>query len=100
MVLSGEGPERTLEMPRSLGVGFNPVRFHYRLDGGEVESLAAEVTNTPWGERRTYRFDGRSGTCGQGDARVALPADGPRVRVQRHAARRAADRAHREPARG
>ena len=61
MVLSGEGAERTLAMPSSLGIGFNPVRFHYRLDDGEVESLAAEVTNTPWGERRTYRFDGRSG---------------------------------------
>ncbi len=63
MVLSGEGAERTLEMPSSLGIGFNPVRFHYRLDGNEVESLAAEVTNTPWGERRTYRFDGRSGNA-------------------------------------
>ena len=31
MTLSGDGPVRTLEMPRSLGVGFNPVRFHYRL---------------------------------------------------------------------
>lgn len=61
MVLRGEGAHRTLEMPSSFGVGFNPVRFHYRLDGDAVESLAAEVTNTPWGERRTYRFAGRSG---------------------------------------
>ena len=63
MVLSGEGAARTLEMPRSLGVGFNPVRFHYRLADNEVQSLAAEVTNTPWGERRTYHFDGRSGSA-------------------------------------
>jgi uncharacterized protein len=52
---------RTLEMPRSLGVGFNPVRFHFRMDGDSVTSLEAEVTNTPWGERRTYRFEGRAG---------------------------------------
>ncbi len=57
----GDGPVRTLEMPRSLGVGFNPVRFHYRMDGAEVASVAAEVTNTPWGESRSYEFEGRSG---------------------------------------
>ena len=60
MTLS-DGPVRTLEMPRSLGVGFNPVRFHFRMDGSAVASLAAEVTNTPWGERRTYEFAGRGG---------------------------------------
>ena len=56
MTLSDGG---TLEMPRSLGVGFNPVRFHFRPDG----SVAAEVTNTPWGERRTYEFDGGAGSA-------------------------------------
>lgn len=61
MTLTGDGERRTLEMPRSLGVAFNPVRFHYRLDEGRVESIAAEVTNTPWGERRTYSFEGRTG---------------------------------------
>jgi DUF1365 family protein len=60
MTLS-DGPVRTLELPASLGVGFNPVRFHYEMDGAEVRSIAAEVTNTPWGERRTYRFEGRAG---------------------------------------
>jgi uncharacterized protein len=62
MTLSGaSGGHRTLEMPSSLGVGFNPVRFHFEMDGDEVAALAAEVTNTPWGERRTYRFEGRAG---------------------------------------
>jgi uncharacterized protein len=56
MTLSDDG---VLEMPRSLGVGFNPVRFRYASDG----SLAAEVTNTPWGERRVYQFAGRTGTA-------------------------------------
>jgi DUF1365 family protein len=57
----GAGPVRTLEMPRSLGVGFNPVRFHFAMDGERVRSISAEVTNTPWGERRTYEFQGRAG---------------------------------------
>jgi DUF1365 family protein len=61
MTLSGTGPRRTLEMPPSLGVGFNPVRFHFDMDGDEVAALAAEVTNTPWGERHTYEFKGRAG---------------------------------------
>ena len=65
MTLSGDGPVRTLEMPRSLGVGFNPVRFRYRMAGQEVEAMEAEVTNTPWGERRTYEFEGRSGRAGK-----------------------------------
>jgi len=60
MTLSG-GRRRTLEMPPSLGVGFNPVRFHFVMDGDDLTSLAAEVTNTPWGERHTYEFEGRSG---------------------------------------
>jgi DUF1365 family protein len=60
-----EDGNRTLEMPRSLGVGFNPVRFHFRMEGEEVASLAAEVTNTPWGERRTYEFEGRAGRAGK-----------------------------------
>jgi DUF1365 family protein len=60
MTLS-DGPVRTLELPPSLGVGFNPVRFHFEMDGAEVRSIAAEVTNTPWGERRNYRFEGRAG---------------------------------------
>jgi DUF1365 family protein len=62
MTLSDNGDRRrTLEMPPSLGVGFNPVRFHFVMDGDDVASLAAEVTNTPWGERHTYVFDGRAG---------------------------------------
>jgi hypothetical protein len=33
-----EDGRRTLEMPPSLGVGFNPVRFHFRMEGDEVAS--------------------------------------------------------------
>jgi DUF1365 family protein len=46
---------RLLTMPRSLGIGFNPVSFYYGFDdAGELLGLVAEVTNTPWGERHAY----------------------------------------------
>ena len=65
MTLTREGAVETLEMPRSLGVGFNPVRFRYTMDGEELRSIAADVTNTPWGERRSYEFEGRAGRAGK-----------------------------------
>ena len=52
-----EGPVRLLTNPRYWGVGFNPVSFYYlhgRGAGEPVEAIVAEVTNTPWGERRSY----------------------------------------------
>lgn len=40
---------------RFFGFVFNPVSFYLCLDAeGEVETLVAEVTNTPWKERHTY----------------------------------------------
>lgn len=92
MTLS-EGPVRTLELPASLGVAFNPVRFHFEMDGDEVGSIAAEVTNTPWGERRTYRFEGRAGQAAKGmhvspflamDSEYHLRATAPGERLTIH----------------
>ena len=50
------GPIRLLTQLRSWGVCFNPVSFYYCLDpaGEHVETVLAEVTNTPWGERQSY----------------------------------------------
>jgi hypothetical protein len=50
------GPVRVLTQLRSFGHSFNPVSFYYCLDqpSGQIEALVAEVTNTPWGERRAY----------------------------------------------
>ncbi len=50
------GPIRMLTQLRSLGLCFNPVTFYYCFDSGgdELESVLAEVTNTPWGERHSY----------------------------------------------
>ena len=52
------GPVRLLANPRYLGVGFNPVSFLF-LHGDEsrLDSVIAEVTNTPWRERTEYVLD-------------------------------------------
>ena len=55
-----------LTMPRSLGVGFNPVSFYYAFDdGGDLLGLVAEVTNTPWGERHAYALPAGGGSVGK-----------------------------------
>jgi DUF1365 family protein len=61
------GPIRLLTMPRSFGVGFNPVSFYYCFgsDGETLECLVAEVTNTPWGERHAYVLPGSGGNAGK-----------------------------------
>jgi DUF1365 family protein len=50
------GPIRVLTHLRTWGHCFNPVSFYYCFDaaGAAVESVLAEVTNTPWGERHSY----------------------------------------------
>ncbi|MEO6859071.1 MAG: DUF1365 domain-containing protein [Solirubrobacteraceae bacterium] len=50
------GPIRLLTQLRSWGLCFNPVSFYYCMDpsGQRVQSVLAEVTNTPWGERHAY----------------------------------------------
>jgi DUF1365 family protein len=54
------GPVRLLANPRYWGVGFNPVAFYFLYGAGDdpgaepLEAMIAEVTNTPWGERRSY----------------------------------------------
>ena len=51
-----QGPIRLLTTLRTLGHSFNPVSFYYCFaPGGErVESVVAQVTNTPWGESHAY----------------------------------------------
>lgn len=50
------GPIRLLTNLSYFGYCFNPVSFYYcfSADGEYVESIVAEVNNTPWGERETY----------------------------------------------
>jgi DUF1365 family protein len=51
-----EGPIRLLTHLRYFGLVMNPVSFYYCFDrsGQVVETIVAEITNTPWGERHTY----------------------------------------------
>ena len=56
------GPVRLLANPRYWGVGFNPVAFYYLWgDDAACEAMIAEVTNTPWGERRSYVLEAGAG---------------------------------------
>lgn len=50
------GPIRLLTHLRYCGYIFNPVSFYfcYDTDGVTVETIVAEITNTPWGERHCY----------------------------------------------
>jgi DUF1365 family protein len=50
------GPVRLLTHLRTFGHCFNPVSFYYCYDttGEHVETIVAEITNTPWKERHAY----------------------------------------------
>jgi DUF1365 family protein len=56
-----EGPVRLLTNLAYFGYRFNPVSFYYCFahDGKTVETIVAEVNNTPWGEQDTYIMDCR-----------------------------------------
>lgn len=51
-----KGPIRMLTHLRYFGHIFNPVSFYYCFDatGERVETVLAEITNTPWKERHAY----------------------------------------------
>jgi uncharacterized protein len=62
-----EGAIRMLTHLRYYGHNFNPVTFYYVFDGAgkNVETIVANITNTPWGERHSYVLDAR-GNAGNG----------------------------------
>lgn len=51
-----KGPIRLLTHLRQFGWISNPVSFYYVFDvaGERLESIVAEITNTPWRERHSY----------------------------------------------
>jgi len=51
-----EGPIRLLTQLRYFGYGFNPVSFYYCYDreDKQLQTIVAEVNNTPWGEKHYY----------------------------------------------
>jgi DUF1365 family protein len=62
---SPRGPIRLLTHLRYFGYVQNPVSFYYCFDGAgqRVDTIVAEVTNTPWGERHSYVLK-----CGDGES--------------------------------
>lgn len=50
------GPIRLLTHLRYFGYIFNPVSYYYCFDssGSKVETIVAEITNTPWKQRHCY----------------------------------------------
>jgi uncharacterized protein len=50
------GPVRLLTHLRYFGLSFNPVSFYYCYaeDGFTLETIVADITNTPWKERHAY----------------------------------------------
>lgn len=50
------GPIRLLTHLRTCGHCFNPVSFYYcyAQDGTTLDTIVAEITNTPWKERHSY----------------------------------------------
>lgn len=60
------GPIRMLTHLRFWGVIQNPVTFYYCFDrqGERLETVVAEVTNVPWGERHAYVIDQQHGSAG------------------------------------
>ena len=51
-----EGPIRLLTNLSYFGYCFNPISIYYCFDasGERIETIIAEVSNTPWGERHCY----------------------------------------------
>jgi uncharacterized protein len=64
-----EGPIRLLTHLRYLGHCFNPVSFYYCFakDGRTLQTVVAEVSNTPWNERHMYVLPERE-NLGNGSA--------------------------------
>jgi len=58
-----EGPIRLLTNLSYYGYCFNPVSFYYCFDstGTTVDTIVAEVSNTPWGETDTYVLPCKTG---------------------------------------
>ena len=54
-----QGPVRLLTNLGYYGYCFNPVSFYYCFDAEDqkLETIVAEVNNTPWGERHCYVLD-------------------------------------------
>jgi DUF1365 family protein len=86
-----DGPIRMLAQPRAYGHCFNPVTFYYCFTARErLQTVLAEVTSTPWGERASYAL----ARTGEGTVLAGTFAKrmhvSPFMRMQQHYTLRAA----------
>jgi DUF1365 family protein len=65
------GPVRLLTQLRHSGIYFSPLNlyFCFDADGETVPAIVAEVSNTPWNERRHYVLDDRTRVNASGGLR-------------------------------
>lgn len=62
-----QGAIRLLTQLRSFGWAFNPVSFYYCFDRQDrLQTVLAEITNTPWRERHRYAVTAPAGGAGPG----------------------------------
>lgn len=68
------GPIRLLTHLRYFGCGFNPVSFYYCFDhaGERVDTIVAEVSNTPWNEQHCYVLNAEQDLGRNGHQRFQL----------------------------
>lgn len=73
-----EGDVCVLANLRYFGFNMNPLCTYYCFDksGEHVEAILAEVTNTPWHERRAYVLDCREVASNSSDANNRKPKNG------------------------
>lgn len=71
---SSDGPIRVLTHLRHFGFSFNPVSFYYCFDSMDdhVETIIAEITNTPWNERHAYVLPRNQSRSHKGDLRFCF----------------------------
>ena len=65
------GPVRLLTQLRQFGCYFSPLNLFYCFTDAEAivpQAIVAEVSNTPWNERRLYLLHAGNQTAGQGRA--------------------------------
>ncbi len=72
-----QGPIRLLTHLRYAGFVFNPVSFYYcyEPDGTTLDCVVAEITNTPWRERRAYVLPVTSAQAAEGMLRWRFDKD-------------------------
>lgn len=72
-----EGPVRLLTQLRQFGHYFSPLNLFFCFDGtaDRVDAIVAEVSNTPWNERRLYVLAPAGAVNGARELRFCHPKD-------------------------